>query len=110
MSTKPEIETSLVVGMAHVRRWDYDYLSDYRPERILVHPFNEFGSAWIYVEQDEDAHLQWLWEQSIDHDFPDSPLKDLLLWARELKVDWLRIVEDGPIYDQFPVFDWDLTN
>lgn len=85
------LERSLVLSTGHITLETSVYLSN-APD-LIVYAKGDVG-WWVFV---------------VDSQFyPDIPedLKLLLKYANHAGCDWLMLDRDGPVFEQFPAYEW----
>lgn len=96
--TKPEIQKYLVVSTAHASPDDMERLKG--PSRLSVDQY-ESGTC-IHIPGGEEYDL--LAEMATE-EFSDSLIVMAQL-AKTLGCQFLKLDEDGPVMDGYPVHDW----
>jgi hypothetical protein len=89
-----EIEKTLVASTAHVELDDIELLQLDDAWRM-----NDYGYGTIIYIGDEEA-------VSVFSSNYSEGLKLLVLFAVSLDCKYLKLDSDGPIYEEFPEYDW----
>jgi len=104
--SKYEIEKFFVVSIAHISSNDNDGLQYATNKNNMIedqsHPCN------IVVYQYEFGWFVWIDPQMTFNDYKgySNTFKRLIIMAKKLKCQYLKIDQDGPQYDNFEIFDW----
>ena len=89
-----EIEKTLVASTVHIEQDDIDTLNI--DEAWRLNPY-EYGII-IYIGDEESINV-------FSSDYSEG-LNLLTLFAVSLNCQYLKLDPDGPIYEEFPQYDW----
>jgi len=89
-----EIERTLVASTVHIEFDDLELLQLDDAWRI-----NDYECGWIVYVGDEEA------VSAFSSNYSEG-LKLLVLFAVSLNCKYLKLDADGPIYEEFPEYDW----
>ena len=102
MGNNFQIKKTFIASTCHVESEDFSVLS----ESDVITEDYEYGTR-IYLDQ--EYCLSTLGVPIIDHvskfSFSEG-FKLLILFAVSSNCDWLELDNDGPIYEEFPQYEW----
>lgn len=94
--SKPEFNKVLVLGTGHITLEDSKKIAAWDVSSSVFLATNPYG--WlIWVSEEEPIEFE---------EMSDS-FRHLFQVAREMGCQWVRFDQDGPTYDELPVFDWE---
>ena len=98
MNNSFEIFKTMVASTAHCEQYDFDALRSF-PD-IFSCEDHGYGMS-VYLGSDDSVILSDLAQVRIS-----EGLKMLVLFAISNDCLWLKLDSDGPIYEEFPTYDW----